>query len=109
MPTTLRVLGQSAPTAAVEAALYTCGTTSAVISTIVVCNTSSTTPDTFSARINVAGAGDTPKQLLFSLAPVPPNTTVTATIGITLANTDVVSVLSTNGTTVFSVFGQENS
>lgn len=109
MPVTIRVLGQSFPTATVEATLYTCATTSAVVSTLNICNTSSSTTDTFSVRVCVAGASDVNEQLLFSLAPLPPNTTLTVTIGITVETTDVIKVLSTNGITAFNLFGQENS
>lgn len=105
---TIRVLAQSAPVATVETALYTCATTSAVISSLFVCNTSSTA-DTFTARICVGGAGDAAKQLLYSGTPIPGNTTLAVVVGITMANTDVMKMTSTNGTTVFSAFGQENS
>jgi len=105
MPT-IRVLGQSAPTATVETALYTCATTSAVISTLNICNFGGTT-DTFTVRINVGGVGDSNEQLLFYLAPLPANTTVTITIGITVETTDVINVTSINGTCAFTAFGQE--
>ena len=109
MPTTLRVLGQAFPSAAVETALYTCATTSAVISTLVICNTSLSTPDTFTVRVCVGGAVDTNAQLLFDSTTIPAGTTVPVTIGMTLANTDVIKVTSTNGTCSFNAFGQENS
>jgi hypothetical protein len=108
MAVTIRVLGQAAPTAAVETALYTCATTSTVISTLNICNFGAAT-DTFTVRVNVGGAGDSNEQLLFYLAPLPANTTVTITIGITIAATDVINVTSTNGTSAFSLFGQENA
>jgi hypothetical protein len=92
----------------VETALYTCATTSAVISTLNICNFGASS-DTFTVRVCVAGAGDSNKQLLFYVASLPPNTTLTITIGITVANTDVIKVTSTNGTSAFSLFGQENS
>lgn len=107
MPTTIRVLGQEAPAAATETPLYTCAKTSAVISTLTVCNTSQNTPDTFSIRVNVNGAADTPKQIVFSYATVWPNTTVSITVGFTLATGDIINVTSTNGTCSFNLFGQE--
>jgi len=109
MPATLRVLAQAFPTATVETVLYTCGTTSAVISTLVICNTSSSIADTFTVRICVGGAADSNEQLIFSAASIPAGTMLPVTIGITLANTDVVKVTSTNGTCAFNMFGQENS
>ena len=108
MAVTIRVLGQAAPAAGVETALYTCATTSAVISTLNICNFGAA-PDTFTVRVNVGGAGDANKQLLFYLAPLPANTTVTITIGITIETTYVINVTSTNGTSSFNLFGQENS
>lgn len=107
MPT-IRVLAQSAPSAAAETALYTCATTSAVISSLFICNTSSSTADSFTVRICIGGAGDTAAQILFASAPIPANTTLPVVAGITCANTDVIKVTSTNGTTSFSLFGQEN-
>jgi hypothetical protein len=108
MAATIQVLGQLAPSAAAETALFTCSTTSVVISSLFICNTSGTA-DTFTVRISVGGAGDAAKQLLYSTAPLPGYTTLAVVAGITMANTDVMKVTSTNGTTVFSLFGQENS
>jgi len=106
VPATIRVLGQAAPAATVETALYICATTSAVISTLNICNFSGTM-DSFTVRVCVGGAGDANEQLLFYLASIPANTTVTDTIGITVATTDVIKVTSTNGTCAFTAFGQE--
>lgn len=60
-------------------------------------------------RVCVGGAADNAKQLLYSSAPIPGNVTLSVTTGITMASTDVMKVTSTNGTTVFNLFGQENS
>ncbi len=109
MAVTIRVLAQAFPTATVETALYTCATTSAVISTLAICNTSVGSPDNFTIRVCVAGAGDSNEQLLFNSASIPAGTMLPVTIGITLANTDVIKVTSANGTCAFSAFGQENS
>lgn len=109
MSITLRVLGQVAPAAATGTVLYTCATTSVVISSLYVCNTSLSVADTFTIRVNVAGAGDTAKQILFESATIAPSTTVVIVSGLTLATTDVIKVTSTNGTTTFNLFGQENS
>jgi len=108
MAITLRVLGQVFPSATVETTLYTCATTSAVISSLVICNTSASTPDTFTVRVCVAGAVDDNKQLIFDNATIPAGTMLPVTIGITLASTDVIKVTSTNGTCAFNLFGQEN-
>ncbi len=108
MATTIRVLAQLYPTATVETTLYTCATTSVVISSLIVCN-NSVTPDTFSVRICIAGAGDTNAQLLFSGTGIGGNGVLDLTAGLTLASTDVIKVTSTNGTCSFQLFGQENS
>ncbi len=110
MAITIKVLNQVAPVANTETPLYTCGAANgAVVSTLNICNFSNSVADTFSVRVNVGGAGDDNKQFLFALAPIPANTTVPYTSGITLADTDVINVLSTNGTCSFQAFGQENS
>lgn len=109
MTATIRVLAQLAPSAATETALYTCATTSVVISTLVICNTSVSAPDTFTVRICVAGAADNDKQLIFNTATLPAGTMLPVTVGLTLANTDVIKVTATNGTCAFNLFGQENS
>lgn len=108
MPATIRVLGQVYPAAATETPLYTCATTSAVVSTLVICNQGGA-PDTFSIRVCIGGAADVPEQLIFESAIIPPGTMLPVTIGITLANTDVIKVTSVNGTSSFNLFGQENS
>lgn len=103
---TIRVLGQQAPSATVETVLYICATTSAVISTLNICNFGGAS-DTFTVRICVGGAADSNEQLLFYLAPLPAPGTVCITIGITMATTDVIKVVSTNGTCAFNLSGQE--
>jgi hypothetical protein len=108
MPATIKVLEQAYPTATVETTLYICGATSAVVSSLMVANTSGT-PDTITVRVCIGGAADNNKQLLFSGTPIGPNGAINLTAGLTLANTDVVKVTSTNGTCAFQLFGQENS
>ena len=109
MAATIRVLGQAYPTATVETDLYTCSTTSAVISTLVICNTSGSTSDAFSVRVCIGGAADVAEQLLFSATSIPASTTVFVTIGVTVSSTDVIRVNSANGTCAFNLFGQENA
>lgn len=109
MAATIKVLGQVAPSATVQTALYTCGATSAVVSSLFICNTDPSNADTFTIRISVANAADNIKQVLFYNSPIPAATMLNIVAGITLANTDVIKVVSTNGTCSFSAFGQENS
>jgi len=103
---TIKVLGQAYPSPATITTLYTTpALTSAVVSTLVICNLSSTVSDTVSVLIRVGGAAASNPQYILSLMPVGPNDTYTATIGISLAATDIVSCFATNGTCSFNLFG----
>jgi len=106
MPT-LKVLGQSYPSAATATTLYTCGVANGtVVSTINVSNTSSTA-DTIRVAVRPAGATLANQHYQVYGLTVPGNGQYTWQCGITLANTDVVTIYSTNGTCAFSAFGQE--
>ena len=107
MPEDRKVLGQSAPAAATLTGLYTVpGSTEAVISTFTVANRS---PVATSFRMSVApaGAGDDVKQYLYYDVAIPGNDTFAATLGLTLAATDVVRIYATLATLSFSIFGVE--
>lgn len=92
------------------ASLYTVPDTnvsSAVISTFVICNRAATS-EWFSARIRVAGATADDKQIIFHETPISGKSTVTATLGITLNQTDIFEVqVKTNDTISFTLFGIE--
>lgn len=104
---TLKVLGQSYPTAATATTLYTCGVANGtVVSTVNVANTSSTA-DTIRVAVRPAGATLANQHYQVFGLTVPGNGQYTWQCGITLANTDVVTIYSTNGTCAFSAFGQE--
>jgi hypothetical protein len=109
VPTAFKVLGQAAPAAATSVALYTApAATSAIVSTVVICNLA-TSQTTFRLRVAVAGAAVANPQYLFYETVLPAATTVTLTIGLTLAATDVLACQSASGSVAFSAFGQENS
>jgi len=109
MATFLKVLGQSAPLAATLTTLYTVpAATTTAVSTLVVCNQSAT-PTTFSVAVRPAGAVITTAMYLYYLVPIAGNETFTATLGISLATTDVVSVFNTLASCSYSLFGQENT
>jgi hypothetical protein len=108
MSATIRVLAQAYPSAGTETTLYTNSTNSFVSSSLVICNQSTTTPDNISVRICIGGASDSNAQILFNNSPVPIESTICLTAGITGANTDVIKVKSVNGTSSFNLFGQEN-
>lgn len=108
MATTYKVLGQTQGTAAVTtyATAYTVpASTSAVISTITICNQTSTDR---TYRVAVA-SGATPSTAEFIVydATVSGNDTVTLTLGLTLEATKRIVVSSSANTTSFGVFGSE--
>jgi len=109
MPTVYKVLGQSSPTATTETALYTVpAATSAVASSVIVCNRSAVL-STFRISIAIAGATTAPKDYIYYDLPIGANDTFIATIGVTLAATDEVRVYSSNTNLSFSLYGSEIS
>jgi hypothetical protein len=109
MANTLKVLGQSAPGAASLTTLYTVpALTSTACSSIVVCNRSATATS-FRVAIRPAGAAISNEMYLYYDVTLAGNDTFIATIGISLATTDVVSVYATLATLSFSLFGTENT
>lgn len=109
MTDTLKILGQSAPGATTETALYTVpAATSAVISSIVVCNRSGTAA-TFRVSLDQAGGGTADKDYLYYDTALAGNDSFVATIGISLATTDVVNVYASNANLSFNAFGVERT
>ena len=110
MPTTYKVLGQSAPSATTPITLYTVpSATSAIVSSINVVNTSATTADVIRLAIRPAGASLVNEHYIVFGLSLNAGATFTYTGGVTLATTDVVTIYSTNGTCSFSAFGSEIS
>jgi len=108
MADTAKILGQTA-NASSEVDLYTVpGATSTVISSIVVCNRS-VTATTFRIYVAIAGAAATNAQYLYYDVSLPGLDTFIATIGATLATTDVLRVLSGNANVSFNAFGIEST
>lgn len=102
-----RVLAQSNPSAATLTDMYTVpALTSAVVSTISVCNRSAT-PTSFRISVAIAGAADNNVQYLAFDVPIGGNVTVTFTLGVTLATTDVIRVYATLATVTFQAFGTQ--
>lgn len=113
MPTeTIKVLGQSAGTAAAStyALLYAVPTsTTTVISTIVVCNTASTAA-TYRVSLSAASAAPTQAEHVVYGATVPANDSVFLTIGATMTSTIKWLMISSSASTVsFSAFGVETT
>ncbi len=109
MADTLKVLAQSAPAAATLTAAYTVpGATSAVVSTITVCNRDPT--DTlFRIAVSPAGAAIADEHYVVYDATIEGNETKSLTLGITLAATDIVRVRATLATVTFNIFGMEKT
>lgn len=106
MATIYKVLGQVNASANTTATLYTVPiTSSAVISTVSVCNQSNTT--TFFMAVQPGGATLLSKHYIMYNTTLPANDTMNITIGITLAPTDIISVRSTSSSVSFLIFGSE--
>jgi len=109
MANVIKVLGQLAPGAASLSTLYTVpASTSTVCSSLVVCNRSATATS-FRVAVRPAGGAISNEMYLYYDVTIAGNDTFIATIGITLATTDIVSVYATLATLSFNLFGQEAS
>ena len=107
MPTTYKVLGQQAPSAATLTTAYTVpASTSTVVSTITAANRSGSV-DSIRIAVRPAGESIADKHYISFDEPIGGTVTIGYTIGISLATTDVISVYSTNGTTSFNIYGSE--
>lgn len=109
MATTYKVLGQSNPSATTNTSLYTVpAATSAVLSTVTICNQASTA-GTFRIAVRPAGASIATQHYIAYDTPIAANDTIALTLGITLATTDVVTVYASSATMSFAAFGSEIS
>lgn len=107
MATNYLVLGQVAASATTNTTLYTTpSATQAVISTIFVCNRA-TTLAKFRIAVRPDGASIANQHYLFYDAPIDGNATLPITTGITLGDTDVVTVYADSASLSFSAFGSE--
>lgn len=107
MPQTHKVLGQSTPSATTLTTLYTVpSSTSAVVSTLVICNTTAAAT-TFRVAVRPAGAAIATQHYVAYDAAIPANDTVTLTLGLTLATTDVISVYAAVVNLAFQAYGVE--
>jgi hypothetical protein len=106
MATAYKVLGQSSPVATTNTTLYVVpGGTSAVASTIVICNRSAST--TFRIAVRPGGATLANQHYLVYDNYVNQYDTVFLTLGVTLAATDVVTIYAGAANLSFSLFGSE--
>jgi glucose-6-phosphate dehydrogenase assembly protein OpcA len=107
MPTTYKVLGQSAPSATTATTLYTVpSATSVIVSTINVCNRGAVA-DTFRIAVRPAGATLATSHYLAYDITVAANDAIGITIGVSLATTDIITVYAGTANLTFSAFGAE--
>jgi glucose-6-phosphate dehydrogenase assembly protein OpcA len=109
MPTVYKVLGQSNPAATTNTTLYTVpASTSAVVSTITICNQASSAA-TYRIAIRPAGASIAAQHYVVYGATVAASDTTALTLGVTLATTDVITVYASTATLSFNAYGSEIS
>ena len=107
MTTVYKVLGQSYPTAQTATTLYTVpAANSAVISTLNICNLA-TSNGSFRIAVRPAGAALANSHYLAYDTAIPASDSIALTMGMTLGNTDVVTVYTVSGNLTFNLFGSE--
>jgi len=109
MATAYKVLGQSSPSATTLTSLYTVpSSTSAVVSTITVANLAASSA-TFRIAVRPAAESIANKHYIAYDITIAALDTLTLTLGLTLATTDVISVYASTATMAFSAYGSEIS
>lgn len=106
MPT-YKVLAQSAPAAVTATTLLT-ATSQTIVSTLNAANFGST-QDTIRIAIRPAGATLANQHYLAFNIPLAANAVFSIQGGITLGNTDVITVYSTTGNTAFQAYGSDGN
>ena len=110
MPTTYKVLGQQAPAALAATDLYTVpAATQAVVSSVIVCNRSSSATATFRISASVAGAATANKDYIYYDLIIGQSDTFIATIGLTLGATDKIRIYASTANLSFTAVGSEIS
>jgi hypothetical protein len=109
MANVYKILAQSSPAATTETDLYTVPlATSAVCSSIAICNRG-TTQTTFRVSLSQGGGATINKNYIYYDVTLAGNDTFIATIGVTLAATDKIRIYAGNANLSFQVFGTEIS
>jgi hypothetical protein len=107
MATTYKILSSLAPAATADTTLYTVpSATEAVIATLAICNRG-TAATTYRINTRTNGTATSNSNYLAFDAPIGGNDTVALTLGISLGDTDVVSVFAGNANLTFQAFGAE--
>lgn len=106
MANAYKVLGQVIPSATTATTLYTVpSATSAVASTLTICNQGIST--TVRVAVRPAGASLASLHYIMYEVPVASNDTLFLTIGVSLATTDVVTVYAGTANVSFNLYGTE--
>ena len=102
-----RILAQSNPPANNPTVLYTVpANTATVISTLQICNLSGNT-STIRVSVATANAAIANAQYLTYDTPIIGNDALSMTLGISLGNTDSMTISANTGNVAFSLFGSE--
>jgi hypothetical protein len=102
-----KVLAQSAPSAATATTLLT-ASSATIVSTLQAANRGGT-QDAVRIAVRPAGATLANEHYIAYDVPLAANAVLSLQGGITLANTDVITVYSTSGNTSFSAFGSDGN
>jgi hypothetical protein len=109
MTITYKVLGQINPSATTATSLYTApAATSAVVSSLTICNQAASA-GTFRIAVRPAGAALSALHYVAYDTAIPALDSISLSIGMTLATTDVVTVYASSATMSFTLFGSEIS
>ena len=109
MPTTYKVLGQSAPSATTATTLYTVpAATTAVVSSIVIANRDASSA-TYRIAIRPDGAALANSQYIAYDVTVGASDSTVLTLGITMDASDIITVYASTANLTFSAFGSEIS
>lgn len=107
MATAYKVLGQVSPSATTATTLYTVpSATSAVVSSLVVCNRAATS-STYRIAVRPNGSGLSNEHYLAYDVVVAGGDSTTLTLGITMDAADVVTIYSSTTNLSFNLFGSE--
>ena len=108
MAETFKILGQVAANSNTTTNVYTGpAATQTVVSSIVIVNRNVGANCTYRVAAQKAGAALANQHYIAFDAPIAALDTVALSLGVTLGNTDVISVYSANANLSFSVFGTE--
>jgi glucose-6-phosphate dehydrogenase assembly protein OpcA len=107
MPITYKVLGQSNPSATTATTVYAVpASSSAIVSTMTIANLAASAA-TFRIAVRPGGETLASKHYIAYDVTVAALDTLTLTLGLTLAATDVVTIYASTATMAFAVYGVE--